>query len=294
MPGRDPDAHVGADQVADLLEGLLPAAEAEAVAAHVDGCTRCAAVRADLEALPGVLADAGGDPWADPVPPMPVPVADRIDAALRAESGRRAGLERRAADEPAEPAGADVVALDERRRRVRRVLTGVLAAAAVVVGFVVVGDVLSEGVGSSDDASTAAEGGDTAADNGGSERPEGEMTGAPTALRGVDELSRSSFAADAVAAYASPARDVTELRSQDDAQLFAEAIGACSRAELSTEDGAPPAGALTARTRLALLDGEPVRLIRTGPPERSVVVAYSCVSGEPVAEARAVVDLRNR
>ncbi|MBA2640963.1 MAG: hypothetical protein H0U77_13450, partial [Nocardioidaceae bacterium] len=76
--------HVRAEQVADLDAGLLPAAEAATVAAHLGDCVACRQlrtdVRADLAALGRLLADT----VADPVPPMPAAVAERLDAAINA------------------------------------------------------------------------------------------------------------------------------------------------------------------------------------------------------------------
>ncbi|MGF1427938.1 hypothetical protein ACQRUO_15720, partial [Kitasatospora sp. LaBMicrA B282] len=69
--------HPSTDQLADLHEELLPAAEAAALHDHLAGCAECADTFAAFDELTELLAG-------DPVPPMPATVADRLDAALRA------------------------------------------------------------------------------------------------------------------------------------------------------------------------------------------------------------------
>ncbi len=187
-----PDArsHVSADQVSDLLEGLLPADEAATVAAHLSACPQCAEVRDRLAAMPALLASVRTD---DPVVPMPADVAARLDRALAAEARDRAAAP---AEQPAEEQQvADVVPIS-RAGRTRKVFAGLVAAAAVVVGFVVVGDVVggSDGNDSADvtaadsDAGSAEAGGDARTKMGeGAPSPETSVTGAgpgvPAGLR---------------------------------------------------------------------------------------------------------------
>lgn len=71
-----PAHHLDPDQVADLLEGLLPEDQAHTAEAHLAGCADCAALRDDLAAVPGLLAAGSA---ADP---MPADVVDRVGAAL--------------------------------------------------------------------------------------------------------------------------------------------------------------------------------------------------------------------
>lgn len=73
--GRHPDA----DLLADLAAEVLPRDQALAVEQHVLGCETCARELGDAEGIRRLLRD-------DPVGPMPVEVAARLDAALRKES----------------------------------------------------------------------------------------------------------------------------------------------------------------------------------------------------------------
>jgi hypothetical protein len=68
-------AHPTPEELADLAEGLLGDDDAHALDAHVAGCPACLAVRADLDDLRALLA-------ADRPGPMPIDLADRLDAAL--------------------------------------------------------------------------------------------------------------------------------------------------------------------------------------------------------------------
>ncbi|HLK95119.1 MAG TPA: hypothetical protein VK365_05205, partial [Nocardioidaceae bacterium] len=83
--------HVPAEQVADLLEGLLPDAEAATVAARLEECAECIHLRTQLAGLPAALS-------AEPVPPMPAGVAVRLDAVLSEAAAQRAARERPAAE----------------------------------------------------------------------------------------------------------------------------------------------------------------------------------------------------
>ncbi len=260
--------HVSVEQVADLLESLLPDAEAAAVAAHLDECADCARLRDDLAALPGLLA-------ASPAPPMPADVAARLDAAVAEAAAERDARVSRP---------ATVTSLDSRRRRfVTRTFAGVAAAAAVVAGFVVVGDVLDQG-GEADSsmAGSAAEG---AADDGawGIRRP--------TAWTRCDlaRLSSADFATDVGQVLAADSTAPTPSARTEKLQRSAAALvqgGACLDGDLRR------AGVNGGYGPLVLLDGEPVTLVASGPPRHTLVVAYSCAGGTPEERDRAFVDLR--
>ncbi|WP_344445159.1 zf-HC2 domain-containing protein, partial [Kitasatospora nipponensis] len=72
-------SHPSVDRLADLQEGLLPAAEAAELHAHLTHCEPCAQTLAALDALTELLAE-------DEPEPMPEAVALRLDAALAAEA----------------------------------------------------------------------------------------------------------------------------------------------------------------------------------------------------------------
>lgn len=69
--------HASADQVADLLEGLLPAGEAMRVNAHLAGCADCRDRRDALLDVTALLAAEGASPE-----PMPVDLAESLHAAI--------------------------------------------------------------------------------------------------------------------------------------------------------------------------------------------------------------------
>ena len=265
--------HVSAEQVADLLESLLPGAEAAAVAAHLDDCTDCARLRDDLLALPALLA-------ASPTPPMPADVAARLDAAVAEAATER--------DERVSRP-ATVTSLDSRRRRfVTRTFAGVAAAAAVVVGFVVVGDVLAPT--GSDDSSVA----DSASEAGGSGDASSPQAAGEDEMNGLRlaELDSADFDAadEALAGAYLAARGDALLESDSEERKRSITSltdgGACLAADLRRGDVTGRYGPLV------LLDGKPVTLVASGPRRHTLVIAYSCASGEPQEQNRAFVDLR--
>ena len=267
-----PDArsHVSADRVSDLLEGLLPTAEAAAVAAHLSTCAQCAAVRDELEAMPALLASVRVD---DPLTPMPAHVADRLDRALAAEAQQRDSA-------PADQTRvADVVPL-ARARRARKVFAGMVAAAAVVTGFVVVGDVL-EGGSEGDSSEVASAEGDT--DDAGGQSDDATLAAPETAVA-LAEVSRRAFGSDAAQVLADTGRRATSSGDEKDTATMTEA-SACGQAQLRAADISGAAGPLV------LLDGQPVTLVTSGPRDARLVVAYSCTGDVPAEQARAVVDL---
>ncbi|MFC8723236.1 anti-sigma factor family protein [Kitasatospora sp. NPDC057198] len=82
MTPHPPSGHPATDALADLAEDLLPPDQAAPLHAHLADCPACAEDFAALCGLPELLADA-------PVPAMPQDVADRLAAALAAESAAR-------------------------------------------------------------------------------------------------------------------------------------------------------------------------------------------------------------
>jgi len=143
-------AHLSTEQIADLLVGVLPASDALAANAHLLECAECAGRRQELEDLTAMLEAVGAEPV-----PIPVDVADRLDAALTTASAERAAGVKRL-----EPVGSSGTA------RPLRWLMGA-AAAVVLVGVGVVGLRALPG----HDANTAdsATGGSVPAEHGGSD-----------------------------------------------------------------------------------------------------------------------------
>jgi hypothetical protein len=93
--------HVDAESLALCAEGLLSRRRSERIRSHVASCPGCAAAQARLTEVPALLAQV-------PPPPLPPGIAARLDAALSAETARRAApdpgtVPGQAA--PAQPAG---------------------------------------------------------------------------------------------------------------------------------------------------------------------------------------------
>jgi hypothetical protein len=94
--------HVDAESLALCAEGLLSRRRSERIRSHVASCPGCAAAQARLTEVPALLAHV-------PPPPLPPGIAARLDAALSAETARRAAPDRGAVPgqaAPAQPAGA--------------------------------------------------------------------------------------------------------------------------------------------------------------------------------------------
>jgi hypothetical protein len=93
---RRHSAHVDAEVLAELGEGLISGKRAAQIHAHMASCEQCANVSAGLSAVSALLA-------AVPVPAMPDAVARRLSGALAAEAAARSGTAaasaRRAGDE---------------------------------------------------------------------------------------------------------------------------------------------------------------------------------------------------
>ena len=93
--------HVDAESLALCAEGLLSRRRSERIRSHVASCPECAAAQARLTEVPALLAQV-------PPPPLPPGIAARLDAALSAETARRAAPDRGAVPgqaAPAQPAG---------------------------------------------------------------------------------------------------------------------------------------------------------------------------------------------
>lgn len=141
------------DELADYVEGLLPDAQRLEVERAVAEDASTAALLAELEALPGMLA-------ADPIESMPADVAARIDGALAAE---RTGAN--PAPGSPSPAGAQVrrLPLPQRPRRwPAQVLVAAAVVGAIALGSQVVdtgGDTDSSGAQSAGEAADAVTGG---------------------------------------------------------------------------------------------------------------------------------------
>jgi hypothetical protein len=126
-------AHPTPEQLAEHAEGVLGAADAAALDAHLAGCAACQAVQEDLRGLRAVLAS-------DRPGPMPADVAARIDAALAGLSAARPGQPAAAARRgtPDGPRPVDLLRRRERYRRYTRLAT-VAAGLVLVVGGSVLG-----------------------------------------------------------------------------------------------------------------------------------------------------------
>ncbi len=149
--------HVDAESLALCAEGQLSRRRSERVRAHVMRCPECAAAQARLSEMPALLAQ---------VPPAALPpvIAAQLDAALSAESGRRAaqapGLAPDHVPDRAAPAASPDAVPGPRapRRRGLRlpVAVRVLAAAGVLVVAGGVGYVVAQSSPSTSASSAAA------------------------------------------------------------------------------------------------------------------------------------------
>lgn len=147
MTSAAPGAHPAPEEVDALLD---PVGGDAGVAAHVEGCERCAQVRADLAQVRTLLAEQ-----ALRVPAEPADLAARIAAALAAEpplQPPRPGWGVPTAAGPSAPAA--VTDLDAHRRRRPRATTWFAAAASVAV--VALGAALLPGLLDGDDSTAGA------------------------------------------------------------------------------------------------------------------------------------------
>lgn len=82
---RGQAAHPDAEVLAEFRAGLISGMRGRRLAAHLAGCSRCAATAAALASVSAALA-------AVPVPSLPDPVAARISMALAVEASARAAV----------------------------------------------------------------------------------------------------------------------------------------------------------------------------------------------------------
>ncbi|MEV4558795.1 zf-HC2 domain-containing protein [Kitasatospora sp. NPDC049285] len=173
MTPQPPSDHPGLDALADLAEDLLPPEQAEQLHRHLASCPSCADDYAALCGLPELLAAA-------PAPPMPEDVADRLNAALAAESAARretrpavptavptaapSGGPSGGPQTAGRPAGTAPAATGPGRPpRRRRRTTAILLVTAAVAAALTLGGVLLNLPGSQQGASTASAAKDVAA-----------------------------------------------------------------------------------------------------------------------------------
>jgi hypothetical protein len=252
------------DMLADYLEDLLSDEERAEVERAVAEDPSTAALLAELEGLPALLA-------ADPPEPMPADVVARIDAALADEA---AAAKRAESSENLAP----VRSLPSRRRRW---LAPALAAAAAV-GVVGLGaQVVTSGMGSGagQDAESAMDAG-AGADEAASE-PEVQPSsrdrpreGAPRRAEELVELSADSFSEDVASALADRPRTFARDRVADflqrDGLAYEESRGLIVEAGCGFD---LPSG----RVLPARLDGQAALLVLRrvpGEPDQRDVLAF--------------------
>ncbi|MGH3507912.1 MAG: anti-sigma factor family protein [Nocardioidaceae bacterium] len=134
--------HPTIDEIADFQEGLLPAADAATVRAHVEGCDQCQQTLAALEGVSATLAAHAAEPAR-----IPDTVVQRVEEALATAATERVAGVRSLAEQ----------ARSDSSRRARRPHGWLLGAAAAAAAVVVLGAVLEIGTSgsSSDDAGSA-------------------------------------------------------------------------------------------------------------------------------------------
>jgi hypothetical protein len=92
--------HLDSDVLAEFRAGLIAGRRGVTIAAHLAGCDRCTALDDKLAGVSALLASV-------PAPSMPDSVAQRLDAVLAAEVGRRNYPERAHVDRPGESEAHD-------------------------------------------------------------------------------------------------------------------------------------------------------------------------------------------
>ncbi|MFF8591706.1 anti-sigma factor family protein [Streptomyces sp. NPDC015220] len=154
----DTAGHPDVTELSDLTEGLLTPSRAEGLRQHLDECDSCADTHASLEEIRDLLGTLRGPRE------MPSDIADRIDAALAAESGSggdsggsHVSRETSAVDRPAGHAGAAAGTGPGRKARARRGRrrVAVLGAAFAVVALGVASVILTSSDDHKDPGSTA-------------------------------------------------------------------------------------------------------------------------------------------
>lgn len=155
-----PGTHLDPDQMADLFEGLLDPAAADAARLHLASCRQCSADFALItgEADPGELGALR-----DLLPPAPIPqdVVNRIEAALHREPPLGTA-----------PAGH---AAAPRRRRFRLALGSLAGATLVVAGGI--GVLTAVNSGSTSKSNSSAASGSAASPQRGDDKTAGQVPG---------------------------------------------------------------------------------------------------------------------
>lgn len=225
------------------------------------------------EAVRRLLADARHE---GPTPPE---VVARLDDALADLVSERGG-----APLPAQPddrsTPAPVVDLAARRRRLVR--TGLLAAAAVVVAGVALGQALPRMQGSSDDAGSASSGDvATSQERDFSDDADGGSDSSGAAEEGAESLKSPAAVPDA--AYPT----LSSLAADLDDELLDLRPRAGARSQAVTSSGAHDAFCLRGigpgRRLAAEVDGQPgVILYKPPAGDAQDVAIFVCGSGEPV------------
>lgn len=282
------NVHATPEQLADLHEDLLPDDEKRSVAAHLGTCPDCTEKRNRLAQLSVLMRTA-------PSAPMPDSVIARLDSALAEESRRRAA-EARPAGKDRDPGSERVVVPLQRtgRDRTRRWLAVAGAAAAMVVGVSLVGDLLPST--SSPESSSA----DSDAAAGLSEdagQPETELSGPLTRRIALPNVRSATFAADVEALRDrnpawfgpapggdrgdSPGLHLPGPADSSESAALRNAIRSCTAEALSR------AGVQGRYGLFVRVDGRQVsRLVTLGRPDGATVVAYSCPGLERLAATR--------
>jgi hypothetical protein len=121
LPTSEHLEHLDTDTIADLIENLLPAAEAHRAREHVKACPDCQQTYDALVRLSEDLAEEGRTDI-----PMPAAVAEHLDAVIVSESVLRAST-------------VGVHSLAQLREEPRRHLPKLLGAAAAVVLVAAIG-----------------------------------------------------------------------------------------------------------------------------------------------------------
>jgi anti-sigma factor RsiW len=279
-------SHVGNDLLADFVEGLLPADDEARVAAHLTACPTCARARDALLDVSVLLRHAGAEPL-----PMPREVAERLEAALAAESRARSERTGVVSLRTAEPRHTPGTREGDRRGRRRRA-TGwrarpprvLLAAASVAV--LAVGAVAVRGILTSDTTTVAGNPPSTSTPSSTTTTPptQAPRTFAFKTGSEVPAVSTDRFAAEV--GQLLEARPASSTPTQKDLGMSGREPGVAVNADRCVERVLDEAGAGSPLDVTAgQLDGRPVQLAIVG--ERDRVRAYA-IQGCPGANARIV------
>lgn len=265
--------HPTTDNISDLLEGLLPPEDGRAVAAHLNSCARCLAVRDALVRTHTMLRDAGRA-----TPPIPPPVFEQVESALREESRARA-----------ETTGVASLSAARERRSVGW-KTKVLGAAAAVAVFGGGGAVIYQAMGPNSEPLAGSAPSQTAEPSGPGDTsaappPEGDST--------VPESLPTDDFADGVRDLLDRQRpgfgDDTEWGIQQDPTANLDPSQSSCVQRILDEEGAQPILAAEERT----YNGVHAILVVTQTSEDNTVHAYviaGCADNEPEIRHDGLVD----